>query len=40
MGIGDRFGQSAESFTDLLVCYGLTADGVVKTAREVVEQQP
>ncbi len=40
MGIRDRFGQSAESFTDLLVCYGLTADDVAKTVREVIEQQP
>jgi transketolase len=39
MGVKDRFGQSAESFTDLLDCYGLTADDAVEAARRMVERR-
>jgi len=40
MGVKDRFGQSAESFTDLLDCYGLTADDVVEAACQMIGKQP
>jgi transketolase len=38
VGIGDVFGESAP-LTDLLSKYGLTAEAVVKAAREVLARK-
>jgi len=36
IGINDRFGQSAQSYEELLEEYGLTADAIVKAAEKMI----
>jgi transketolase len=39
IGIADRYGQSAHSYEELLEHYGLTPEGIVRAAKEMLERQ-